>query len=125
MSVWIDIVEPSSSSLDTPFSWKEYIQTSAKTIVIALVAMAISTFAMIVLEHHWQASPQSLENVSMWKLCSAFAGSGMAVTVVSWVFRGSNTRPGPDRYVKSISCLVFPTLQVGRTDGFIFLDLVE
>ena len=125
MSAWIDIVEQPSLSLDTPFSWKEYIHTFTKTIAIALVAMAISTFVMVVLKLHWQAYPQSPGNVSMWKLCSAFAGSGMAVTVVSRVFRGSNTGPSPNRYVESTSCLPSPFHKLERTDVFISRDLVE
>lgn len=90
MSAWIDTVKHSPTNFDTQFSWKEYIQTSIKTIAISLIAMAISTVVMIILEIRLEASPESAGYTSMCKLCLAFAGSGIAVTGVDWVFGGSD-----------------------------------
>lgn len=92
MSAWADIVEHSPTSVDAPFSWKDYIQTLAKAIAISLLAMAISTLVMIIIEHRWQSSPQSVGHIGMWKLCAAFAGSGVAVTGVDWVFGGPDEK---------------------------------
>lgn len=92
MSAWIDILKHSHIRFDTHFSWKDYIQTSIKTIAISLVATAISTFVMAILEKRWNSSPQSAGQICIWKLCLAFAGSGMAVTGVDWIFGASDKK---------------------------------
>ena len=92
MSAWTDIVEHSSASFEAPFSWKDCIRVSIKKIAISLLAMAISTSVLIALEHRWQSSYQSPESLSLWKLCLAFVGSGVAVTGVDWVFGGSDEK---------------------------------
>ena len=90
MSAWTHIVEHSSANFDAPFSWKDCMLVSMKKLAISLLAMAISISILIALEHRWQYSDQSPECLGVWKLCLAFAGSGVAVTGVDWVFGGSD-----------------------------------
>ena len=94
MSAWIDTFKHSPTTFDTQSSWKDYIQTSIKTIAISIIAMVISTFVMIILETRLESSTQSAGYTSMWKLCLAFAGSGIAVTGVDWVFGGKSRSRG-------------------------------
>ena len=92
MCDWTDTSEQSSASFKAPFSWKDCIQVSIKKIAISLLAMVISTSVLIALEYRWQSSYQSPESSSLWKLCLAFLGSGVAVTGVDWVFRGPSEK---------------------------------
>ena len=92
MSDWVDIVEHASTSFEDPFSLKDFIRASIKTIAISLLAMVISTSVLIALEHRWQSSYQSPESLSLWKVCLALVGSGVAVTGVDWVFGGPDEK---------------------------------
>lgn len=92
MSAWIDIVKHSTTTSDTHFSWKEYLHTSIKTVAVSLIAMALSTFVMVVMEYRWQSSPISAGRMGMWELCLAFAGSGVAVTGADWFFGASERK---------------------------------
>ena len=80
MSAWTDIVNYSPTAHDTRISWKEYLHTSIKAIAISLIAMALSTFVMIVMKQRWQSSP------GMWELFLACACSGVVVSGADWYF---------------------------------------
>lgn len=92
MSDWPDIIEHSPAIFKAPFSWKDCIRVSIRKIAISLLAMVISTSVLIALQHHWQSSYQSPESLSLWELCLAFVGSGVAVTGVDWVFGGPDKK---------------------------------
>ena len=94
MSAWIDIVKHEPASLEAHASWKDFFRTSIKTVLVSLIAMAISTVVMVIKEHRWQYNSISAGSMGMWELCLAFVGSGVAVTGAEWVFGGSDETEG-------------------------------